>query len=86
MKICSLFKKIFSIFRLKKNRLRKKLAQIETYNDSNLALLLNSFAFIESAKKTPKEEMDQYADSLDEALTKIFEPFCNREENRDAIS
>jgi hypothetical protein len=52
----------------------------------NLALLLNTLDFIDSAKKIGKEEIDPYADSFNETLTKIFEPLCNRKENRDAIS
>ncbi len=79
MTIKELFKKflsIFSIFRWRKNT-REKLEQIKTYNEENLALLLNSFAFIESAKKTPKEDIDQYADSLNEAIPKIFKSFQN---------
>ena len=51
----------------------------------NLAWLLNTLDFIDSANKTGTEEIEPYADSLDEALTEIFKPFCNREENNYAI-
>jgi len=90
-KICFLLKKflsIFSIFRWRRVRKQELLKQVNTYNEANFQLLMNSYAFIASAKKTKEkeEEINQYADSLNEALTKVFEPLCNREENRDAIS
>jgi hypothetical protein len=85
-KICFLLKKFLSIFGWRRDRKQELLKQVNTYNESNLQLLMNSYAFIASAKKTKEEEINQYADSLNEALTKIFEPLCNREENRDAIS
>lgn len=52
----------------------------------NLAWLLNTLDFINSSKKTEKEEIDQYAYSLDETLTEIFKPFCDHKENRNAVS
>lgn len=84
MQIRYLFKKIlaiFSIFNWRKYKKQTILEQVKTYNESNLALLLNTYAFIESSKKAPHEEIEQYADSLDEALTEIFKPLCNPKEN-----
>jgi len=49
--IRNLFEKFLSIFNKKKSKQKEILQAINTYNESNLALLLNSFAFIASVKK-----------------------------------
>ena len=60
-KIRFLFKKLFfilSAFWKRKFKKQKLIKQIQTYNDSNLALLLNSFAFIDSVNKARDKEIE----------------------------
>ena len=49
--IRNLFEKFLSIFNKKKSKQKEILRAVNTYNESNLGLLLNSFAFIASVKK-----------------------------------
>ena len=48
----------FSIFRRGRDRKQKLLKQFNTYNESNLQLLMNSYDFIASAKKTEQEKIN----------------------------
>jgi hypothetical protein len=53
-RIQSFFKKflsMFSIFSWRKAKKQELLKQVNSYNESNLQLLLNSFYFIASTKK-----------------------------------
>ena len=88
-KIWNFLKKIlsiFSIFRRKKARQQEILRQVKTYQESSLGLLLNTFAFIDSAKKTDEEINEEIWRPYVETVTRNSKSISNYKENSDAIS
>lgn len=87
MNICYWFKKlisIFSIFRFRKRKEEELLNQINTYNRSNLELLLNSYEFMAAVNKINEDKVKEDAYKIAKTIDTICGSVQKSEENRDA--